>query len=200
MDARLEKMFSESRKRHENAKVKKEIIKQLTTDELKLEKARKLKHRYNFYDKQRFGITNDLNKEWIVQRILNSKCEYCGEEDWNKLGCDRIDNSKPHTKDNVLCACVRCNRLRGDQFSVEDMREIGEVIKKIEKRNTILKVGKKKGKKVAKLDKDGNVVKIYPSIIETAVDGYNRNCVGKACNFRYNGGTNIYSNYYWEFL
>ena len=53
-----------------------------------------------------------LSKEWIIEHIFNSKCVYCGEDDWQKLGCDRIDNSLPHTKDNCVCSCSRCNIQR----------------------------------------------------------------------------------------
>lgn len=50
-----------------------------------------------------------INKEWIVENILNSTCIYCGEADWTKLGCDRIDDNLPHTSDNCVCACKECN-------------------------------------------------------------------------------------------
>lgn len=53
-----------------------------------------------------------LTSDWILNHIFNSKCVYCGETDWTKLGCDRIDNSKPHTEDNVVCCCGKCNRER----------------------------------------------------------------------------------------
>ena len=181
MDERLKKMFEESRKRHskqeEKRNKKKEVVKRQPTEtELKVKKAKTIVYRYNYIDKQRFGTTGDLDYKWVIKNIFNHKCTYCEESDWKKLGCDRIDNNKPHTKDNCICACGRCNVLRGDKFSVEDMKEIGAVIKKIEKRNTVFKVAKKKGKQVAKIDGDGNVIKIYPSITETAVDGYNRAC------------------------
>lgn len=50
-----------------------------------------------------------LTADWIINNIFNSKCVFCGEDDWTKLGCDRIDNSKPHTEDNVQCCCGECN-------------------------------------------------------------------------------------------
>lgn len=176
---------------------------QKTVDELKMEKARKMKDRYKHYDKNRFGVSNDLTKEWIAEHILDSRCEYCGEDNWDKLGCDRIDNSKPHTTDNCICACTRCNRLRGNKFSVEDMKEIGEVIKRIERRNTIYQIAKRKGKKVAKVDRYGNIVKVYPSITETKIDGYDRCCVGKAASSYVDSrgyDRSVYKGYYWKFL
>lgn len=51
-----------------------------------------------------------LTSKWIVENIFSGqKCVYCGEDDWTKLGCDRIYNDKPHTPDNVVCCCTECN-------------------------------------------------------------------------------------------
>lgn len=60
-----------------------------------------------------------LTAQWIVDNIFTKKCVYCGESDWTKLGCDRIDNSKPHTEDNVVCCCGGCNKKRGTKDFVE---------------------------------------------------------------------------------
>ena len=55
-----------------------------------------------------------LTPKWVVDNIFNKPCHYnCGETDWTKLGCDRIDNSKPHTPDNVVPCCEECNKKRG---------------------------------------------------------------------------------------
>lgn len=56
-----------------------------------------------------------LNADWIINNIFNSQCIYCGETDWKKLGCDRIDNTKAHTEDNVVPCCKHCNDLRQKQ-------------------------------------------------------------------------------------
>ena len=56
-----------------------------------------------------------LTAEWIIDNIFNSKCIYCGENDWLKLGADRIDNSKPHIPDNVVPCCKHCNDERQNQ-------------------------------------------------------------------------------------
>ena len=63
-----------------------------------------------------------LTKDWIIDNIFNTSCVYCGESDWRKLGCDRIDNTKAHTPENVVCACVYCNSKRGDRYSVEEFK------------------------------------------------------------------------------
>lgn len=53
-----------------------------------------------------------LTKEWIIENIFKSACVYCGETDWKKLGCDRIDDTRPHTPENCVCACKKCNTER----------------------------------------------------------------------------------------
>ena len=56
------------------------------------------------------GVTHcTLTREWIIEHIFTSSCVYCGDSDWTHLGCDRIDNSLPHTQDNCVCACGICN-------------------------------------------------------------------------------------------
>lgn len=50
-----------------------------------------------------------LTAKWIVEHIFSQPCIYCGETDWTKLGCDRKDNSLPHTPDNVVPCCYSCN-------------------------------------------------------------------------------------------
>lgn len=52
----------------------------------------------------------DLTAQWILDNILSKPCAHCGLEDWTKIGCNRLDNSKPHTKDNVEPCCTECNK------------------------------------------------------------------------------------------
>lgn len=51
----------------------------------------------------------NITKDYIIEHIFSSKCIYCGESDWRKLGCDRIDDKKAHSQDNVVCSCYNCN-------------------------------------------------------------------------------------------
>lgn len=62
------------------------------------------------------------NAQWIVENIFTKPCHWCGETDWHKLGCDRIDNSLPHTPDNVIPCCEECNKKRGKK-SYEEFKE-----------------------------------------------------------------------------
>lgn len=68
----------------------------------------------------------DFDAKWIVDNIFSSTCVYCGESDWTKLGCDRKDNSKPHTKDNVVCSCFKCNAKKGSLSYDEYIKRLGK--------------------------------------------------------------------------
>lgn len=56
-----------------------------------------------------FDEAIDFDAKWIVDNIYSKTCTHCGESDWHKLGCNRLDNSKPHTIDNVEPCCFHCN-------------------------------------------------------------------------------------------
>lgn len=62
-------------------------------------------------DKKYYRGDCDLTVPWFIENIF-TKCIYCGETDWKKLGCDRIDNSKAHTIENVVPCCLDCNNKR----------------------------------------------------------------------------------------
>nr|DAW71726.1 MAG TPA: restriction endonuclease [Crassvirales sp.] len=74
------------------------------------------------------GLECDLTIEDMLD-IMNHPCVYCG--DTKRIGCDRIDNSKGHTKDNVVPCCVECNKARSDYFSFEEMKKLGGTIREI---------------------------------------------------------------------
>ena len=74
-------------------------------------RANMLLQRYKRRDKEKGRSECDFDAQLIVDNIFSKSCLYCGETDWRKLGCNRIDNSKPHTKDNVEPCCKKCNIL-----------------------------------------------------------------------------------------
>lgn len=51
----------------------------------------------------------NLTAKWIVENIFSKPCAHCGKEGWSVIGCNRLDNSKPHSKDNVEPCCFECN-------------------------------------------------------------------------------------------
>lgn len=72
-------------------------------------RARYLVDNYNQNDKKYNRGKGDLTAEWIVENIFSKPCKHCGKTGWEKIGCNRLDNSKPHTKDNVEPCCGECN-------------------------------------------------------------------------------------------
>lgn len=65
---------------------------------------------YNQSDKKHNRGQGDLTAQWIIDNIFSKPCKHCGKEGWEKIGCNRIDNDKPHTKDNVEPCCEECNK------------------------------------------------------------------------------------------
>lgn len=90
----------------------------------KVGRATKLRLNYMRNDKENSRPGFNLPREWIIDHIFTSSCIYCGDSDWKHLGCDRIDNSLPHTTDNCVCACGICNVERHIQnMTVEEFVE-----------------------------------------------------------------------------
>ena len=75
-------------------------------------KADNLCCKYRKFDQEKCKGACTLTGQWIINNIFTKTCLYCGEKDWRKLGCDRIDNDLPHTPDNVVCSCSKCNKER----------------------------------------------------------------------------------------
>lgn len=97
-------------------------------------KASKMISAYKHRDKINNTPICDIDIDWMIENIINKPCYYCG--DTNRVGCDRIDNSKGHTKDNVIPCCYECNCARNNNFSVDEMKIIGQAIRKVkESRN-----------------------------------------------------------------
>lgn len=83
---------------------------------------------YKHFDKKR-NLEFDLTLDWFLENIYNKPCFYCHCS--FPSGCDRIDNNLGHTKANVIPCCDLCNTTRMDNFTHEEMIEIGKVIHSI---------------------------------------------------------------------
>ena len=81
--------------------------------------------RYKIHDKRKNLIFN-LTPEWTKEYITSKPCIYCNTN--KPTGADRIDNSKGHTKDNVIPCCHNCNIIRGNRFTVDEMKLIGSFL------------------------------------------------------------------------
>lgn len=109
-------------------------MKRNITDIKKLEKQKqrdkvsKMLSAYRLKDKKK-GLQTDIDFEWTFNIISNSKCIYC--ENTENIGLDRIDNLKGHTKNNVVPCCYICNTTRNNNFSFEEMKIMGKIIKEI---------------------------------------------------------------------
>lgn len=117
-------------------------------------RARYLIDNYNYSDSLYKRGEGDLTPEWVVENILSKPCAHCGKEGWKIIGCNRLDNTKPHSKDNVEPCCVECN------FELEHPK-----------------------KKLAQIDKEnGIVIHIWESTMDARRGGFihaSDVCLGK---------------------
>ncbi len=81
---------------------------------------------YKLQDKKR-NFANDLDVPFIYSITGGKSCSYCGRT--NGLGLDRIDNKRGHTKDNVVPACGKCNKFRGDYLTVQETKKVIDFIR-----------------------------------------------------------------------
>lgn len=106
-------------------------IDELTSEKLIKNKISKMLSAYRSNDKKRNRVC-DITKEYLRDIAENGKCVYCG--DTHNIGLDRIDNSKGHTLDNVVPCCYECNIARSNNFTYEEMLELGKAIKSIKEK------------------------------------------------------------------
>lgn len=92
-------------------------------------KASKLISSYKCKDKRQGHAICDIDTEWMITHIFHKPCIYCG--DTSIIGCDRVDNNKGHTKDNVVPCCATCNMARNRNFTFDEMIVLGKTIKQI---------------------------------------------------------------------
>ena len=116
-------------------------------------------HNYNKADKKYNRGKGDLTVDWIVENVLSKPCAHCGESDWHKIGCNRIDNDLPHTKSNVEPCCWECNN-----------------------RLAAMEKAEKLGKTVYQYTLDGELVRVWKSASEAARElGFNRSAISQCC-------------------
>lgn len=97
-----------------------------------------LKGRITHREKRELCFTSDEFVEWYNSQ--DKICVYCGltEEEFIKafqphykrkmkrLTVDRKNNDEGYTLDNIVLACHRCNSIKSDWFTYEEMKEIAK--------------------------------------------------------------------------
>lgn len=110
---------------------------------------------YKQMDRKYCRGKGDLTAQWLLENILFKPCTHCGICGWDLIGCNRIDNSKPHTKDNVEPCCPSCNYKLFGELSV---------------------------KNVYQYTVDDQLVKIWHSFNELRRSGYSQGNIHMCCN------------------
>jgi len=112
---------------------------------------------YNQSDRLAGRGKGNLTASWIVENIFGKKCSHCEETDWYKMGCNRLDNSKSHTMDNVEPCCEHCNKVV---------------------RNSAYK------KKVYQYTRDGEFIKKWDYLSQCAESEFNIGKISECCNVK----------------
>ena len=131
-------------------------------------------NKYNNMDKAANRPKGDLTTKWVVENIFTKPCAHCGKEGWQIIGCNRLDNSKPHTIDNVEPCCKECNLELAGQY-----------------------VKKKLSKRVDQIDKiTGEVVRQWNSTQEPTAYGYNEGAIAACAR----GKIKTHKGYIWKYV
>ena len=178
-------------------------------------KASKMISAYKNKDRKMGVSVCDMDINWVILNILTKPCVYCG--DTYRIGADRINNTKGHTKDNVIPCCYDCNCARNDNFSFAEMKILGNTIKKIKQKRqakreiladekierslsvknpTEVRWG---NKKVFQYNLEWKLLKTFDSIKQAAQEtGYNVKGISAACNGKDYKKEHKYKGYRWE--
>lgn len=72
--------------------------------------AKSIVNNYKKMDRERgFDPNQTISAEWFLQNIAYRPCAHCGLQAIGLIGCNRLDNTKGHTIDNVEPCCFKCN-------------------------------------------------------------------------------------------
>ena len=129
---------------------------------------------YNRQDMMHGRGKGDLTAQWIVDNIFSKACVHCGKTGWKVIGCNRLDNTKPHTMDNVEPCCEECNKKLGGIYN--KMRY---------------------SRKIYQYTIDGELVKVWESACEAGRNGFEKGAVSACCLGKY--GYKTHKGYRWSY-
>lgn len=102
--------------------------------------------------REKLHISKEAFIKWY--NAQDKKCVYCDipEELLNQirdthnnkcinLSIDRVDNSRGYEEGNLVLACLRCNYIKNDFFTYDEMREIAQNFIKPKWENEIRRKG-----------------------------------------------------------
>ncbi|MGC3965862.1 MAG: hypothetical protein QM775_00365 [Pirellulales bacterium] len=92
--------------------------------------------------RQRFNRARAIAKkrglEWSLSKaeyeaLVSQGCYYCGFPiNETGIGLDRLDNTRRiYVADNVVPCCGRCNQIKSDEFTPEEMRKIAILLNEL---------------------------------------------------------------------
>lgn len=81
------------------------------------------------------GCAVGKGRVWTItqeeyESITALNCHYCGHRNDVEagIGLDRLDNERGYELDNVVSCCAICNLVRGDRFTPDEMKLLGQTI------------------------------------------------------------------------
>jgi hypothetical protein len=89
------------------------------------------------------GVECTLTYGEFLEFTKQKACHYCGSAiTWSphntgwvngsaKCNLDRKDNSNGYVKENLVVACIICNRMKNSYLSYEDMMELSPVLRRL---------------------------------------------------------------------
>lgn len=141
-------------------------------------RANYLSKNYKQQDKKRNLGEGNITSKWIYDNILFKPCTHCGKEGWNVIGCNRLDNTKPHTIDNVEPCCFECNN---------------KLARNEEKRKSLNRTDI--SKKAYQYTIDGELIKIWNSQSECGRNGFDASAISACCK----GKLKTHKGYKWSY-
>lgn len=94
--------------------------------------AKNIVNSYRQMDRERgFDDSKTITSEWFLENIAYQPCAHCGVQGIGKVGCNRLDNTKGHTIDNVESCCFKCNCKENNRDQLERGLHISQIRKKI---------------------------------------------------------------------